>query len=222
MARPFYTQEQVEEGRARLAAAALKLYREHGYSAVTLKQVGAEVGVSSATPYRFFESKEALFERVRADVYRSFGEHLQRCDPKRGDAFLRLRRIARGIFEFGLNHPQDYRLIFSMRQPAVAPGELLFQERQRTIDHVLPICEEVIASRRMRGNALAQLHLAWAAIHGLISFHLTGNLVHGCELEDLIEPMLDRVFTPAGATPTVQGAARAARRQPSPTRSSRR
>jgi len=47
-----------------LAAAALELFAEQGYAATRLEDVATRAGVSKATIYRYFESKEALFEAV--------------------------------------------------------------------------------------------------------------------------------------------------------------
>lgn len=207
MARPVYTAEQVEEGRRRLCEAALKLYRESGYDAVTLREIGAAAGVSSATPYRFFDSKEALFTQVRAVVYAQFGEYLQAADPKRGDPLIRLRRVALAMVEFGLKFPDDYRLIFSMRQPPMAKDSLLYLTRAKTLEHVIPICQQIIDSGRMNGDARTQMHVAWASLHGLISFHVSNQLNLGCTIEELVNPMLDRLFAP---TPAPRASRRAA------------
>ena len=207
MARPVYTSEQIESGRHRLCEAALTLYRRSGYEAVTLREIGAIAGVSSATPYRFFESKEALFSQVRAMVYTHFGDYLRAADPKRGDPMQRLRRIALAMVEFGLKFPDDYRLIFSMRQPPMEPGSPLFLARKRTLDHVVPLCEKIIESGRMSGDAAIQVHVAWAGLHGLISFHVSGQLIHGCDMEQLVGPMLDRLFSQPAARPVTARAA---------------
>ncbi|MET0983846.1 MAG: TetR/AcrR family transcriptional regulator [Steroidobacteraceae bacterium] len=195
MGRPVYSKERVEQGRRALCDAALELYRTRGYSAVTLREIGAAAGVSSATPYRFFESKETLFAHVRAAVYTHFGDFLRQADPKKGDPLQRLRRIGIAMVEFGLQYPADYRLIFSMRQPPVAVGSPLYLARRRTLEHVVPICQEIIDAGRLTGDARMHMHIAWTALHGLISFHVSNQLIHGCKLEDLIEPMLDRLFT---------------------------
>lgn len=201
MGRPFYTDEQVRQGRRQLCEAALRLYRTKGYDAVTLRSLGAEAGMSSATPYRFFESKEALFEHVRAVVYAEFGEFLQKADPKHGDPLARLRLVSRAMIDFGLQRPEDYRLIFSMRQGPIEPDSDLFRAREKTLDHVLPICQMLIDSGRLSGDARVHVHVAWVALHGLMSFHVSNQLTHGCGIEELIDPMLDRLLSPVAAAP---------------------
>lgn len=47
-----------------IVAAALKLFGERGFAASRLEDVAAEAGVSKAAVYRYFSSKEALFEAM--------------------------------------------------------------------------------------------------------------------------------------------------------------
>ena len=49
--------------RARLCAAALELYRQHGYEATTTAQIAARAGVTERTYFRHFADKrEVLFD----------------------------------------------------------------------------------------------------------------------------------------------------------------
>lgn len=197
MARPLYTEEQVQEGRRRLCETALALYRAKGYSAVTLRELGAASGVSHATPYRYFASKEDLFLHVRALVFSRFADHLRERDPQRGDPVSRLRKILLAFIEFARLWPEDYRLIFSMRQPATLSDSPLAVARRRAIEHVTGVCQEAIDAGQIEGDASVHVHLAWTTVHGLVSLHVSQHLVHGCTLDDLLEPMLDRLFVPA-------------------------
>ena len=196
MARPFHSEAQIEENRRRLCTAALALYRDQGYDAVTLRELGAVSGVSHATPYRYFASKDELFAQVRALVFTAFGEHLQARDTRRGDPLSRLRRIVLGFVDFAAQWPEDYRLIFSMRQPPTPKGSPLAEARRRTIEHVTGVCQEAIDAGLIRGDASTQVHLAWASLHGLLSLHVSNHLVHGRQLQDLVAPMIDRLFAP--------------------------
>lgn len=54
--------------RAHYAEVALGLFAEHGYHGVTMDQVVAEAGGSKATLYRYFASKEELFEALIDEV----------------------------------------------------------------------------------------------------------------------------------------------------------
>lgn len=184
----------MEETRSRLVAAALALYRARGYEAVTLRELGAACGLSYATPYRYFTSKDELFSLVRAEVFKSFGEYLKERDPVRAAPLLRLRRVLRAYIEYAQDCPEDYRLIFSMRQPPCAPDSPLGLARRETVDYVISVGQAAIDGGQLKGDASTFVQLVWAGLHGLLSLHVGNQLIHGRSLDDLLDPMLDSIF----------------------------
>lgn len=180
--------------RRRLSRAALGLYRARGYDAVTMRDVGAAAGVSRSTPYGYFDSKDELFLYVRAEVFREFGEYLRSKDPVGLDPRGRLRHIVMALADFGRESPEDYRLIFSTRQAPAPPESVLAQAQQQVFDYVVSLFQLAIDAGQLTGDAITQAHLAWASVHGLLALQVSNLLVNGRQLEDLLVPMINRVF----------------------------
>lgn len=108
--------------------AAFTLFLQHGYSGTSMDAVTAEAGVSKATVYSHFKSKEILFaslmregsESVFAqfpvlkrgngspedDLHSFFGPILQLIVAKRGYAWHRL------VIAEGVRHPENSRLFY--------------------------------------------------------------------------------------------------------------
>lgn len=61
MARP---QTDIDAGRLRLIELAIAMIEERGGSAMTIAEIAARAGMSPASLYRYFDSKEALIEAV--------------------------------------------------------------------------------------------------------------------------------------------------------------
>lgn len=61
MARP---QTDIESGRQRLVDLTISLIQERGSSAMTIGEIATRAGMSPASLYRYFDSKEALIEAV--------------------------------------------------------------------------------------------------------------------------------------------------------------
>lgn len=61
MARPL---TDIDAGREQLIVLAIELIEERGSSAITMTELAAKAGMSTANLYRYFESKEALIEAV--------------------------------------------------------------------------------------------------------------------------------------------------------------
>jgi AcrR family transcriptional regulator len=199
MARPTLTDQQVETERKRLSALALQMYRSQGYRAVTLRELAAAAGISYTTPYRYFRSKDELFDYVRADVFHQFGEHLRAADAG-DDPLTRLRNMVEAVVDFAERSPEDYRLIFGMRQVPPPRGSRLDTVQKRVAKHVVGVIQAAVDAGQLQGDPLTLAHLAWASIHGLLSLHVSSLLTLGRKLDDLIPPLLDRLFAPTNVS----------------------
>ena len=59
-----------EQTRELILATALRLFREHGYDATTMRAIAAEAGVSVGNAYYYFDSKEHLIQAFYDDIGR--------------------------------------------------------------------------------------------------------------------------------------------------------
>jgi AcrR family transcriptional regulator len=67
-----------EQTRSAIVTAALRLFRENGYDATTMRAVAAEAGVSIGNAYYYFGSKEEL---IREFYARNQADHAAACRP---------------------------------------------------------------------------------------------------------------------------------------------
>ncbi len=80
--------------------AAGQLFREHGYGAVSMDQIAREAGVSKATVYAHFESKDRLFAAMIHNGCRVYAESLMPAVTEMEDVREALTRICREIERF--------------------------------------------------------------------------------------------------------------------------
>ena len=73
--------------REAISAAALELFFEHGYDAVTVADVARRAGVSVATVFNYFDTKEDLFFDEADPLLDSLVEAVRRCPA--GSSILR-------------------------------------------------------------------------------------------------------------------------------------
>ncbi|QIL74015.1 TetR/AcrR family transcriptional regulator (plasmid) [Diaphorobacter sp. HDW4B] len=192
MARPLLDDMQVTQTRQRLTIAALELYREVGIEAVTFRELGRRVGISHVTPYRYFSSKEELMNAVRTLAFELFEERLLQTDRPRLDPVARLRRILFELARFGVQRPDDYRLLFEMRQPALEGKSPLMTVRMRSFLFIAGIYRKAVEAGNLKGNPLEQVMVLVAGVHGLVSLHVANQLMaQGVTVERLLQPMLN-------------------------------
>ncbi len=84
--------------------AARRLFARHGYAAVSMRQIAAEVGVQVGTLYSYTPDKQALL----ADLLRSHMQDLLAAwqDDPAQPALLRLRDFLRFHIATSLDHPE--------------------------------------------------------------------------------------------------------------------
>ncbi len=92
------------KGEAVLEAAG-KLFLEHGYAAVSMDAVAREAGVSKATLYAHFTSKELLFGAVVSSRCTLMAETLELAEVHDAPLDVALRRVGRHILDFLLSPP---------------------------------------------------------------------------------------------------------------------
>src|SRR4051812_46192364 len=80
--------------------AAGQLFREQGYGAVSMDQIAREAGVSKATVYAHFESKDRLFATTIQHGCRAYAEGIKPALTEIEDVRGAMTQIARGIENF--------------------------------------------------------------------------------------------------------------------------
>ncbi|MBW6400156.1 TetR/AcrR family transcriptional regulator [Roseomonas sp. HJA6] len=88
--------------RAAVLDAAGKLFLDNGYAAVSMDAVARQAGVSKATLYAYFTSKEALFAAVVANRCTAMAETLELAAVHDAPLDLALRRLGRHLLDFFL------------------------------------------------------------------------------------------------------------------------
>jgi len=185
--------------REEILEAALKLFGEHGMNAVTTRQIAGAVGISQPSFYAFFPNKRALEAEV---CTRAFDELTSRL-AKGLDALKRkrcdIRDLGKIYVNFGLTHPDAYRLAFMAEKPDLAPAGgsgddpvlaaglkafyLLREAVGLTIGAGLPPRELEFLAQSL-----------WAALHGLVSLLLARPNFPWSGRNRLIEFHVARVF----------------------------
>ena len=105
-------EEKKERTRRLLSATALELFRVHGFTETRVQDIVERVGVSPATFFNYFPSKDAVLEAESDDAGELFSA-LLRHELARGEASVvdRLRQIAAVLGEYLSNDPDIARLL---------------------------------------------------------------------------------------------------------------
>ena len=186
-----------QEARLRIVEAAREIFATGGEEALTLRRVAQSIEYSATAIYLHFKNKEDLVREVCAADFAAFSRRMVQAE-RTADALERLKKVAAGYVDFGLQYPAQYRAMF-----ITSAAELAHPEPDKT--HSTGLAKSRAGSTSMvsepPGNAEKPLepqdflHAAvfkalaaglfkpeyrdvslitqtfWAALHGVIALH---------------------------------------------------
>lgn len=199
MPRAQLTTDELESMRSRLCSAALELYRQEGLEAISFRRLAEAVGLSHTLPYRYFENKEALLARMRTEGMQRFESFIRAHEQPSSTPLARVRAIALAYIEYARMHPADYLLVFASHQPSPEQYPELLAARRSLFEHAVDAVQQCEDTGALDGDARQIAHAFWVSLHGLMSLHAANQLVHGYDIDELVEPLIARLLGQAAA-----------------------
>ena len=208
---PFRTRMPRGQGHLRkpeILAAAKDLFLSDGYEAFTTRKLAARVGLSQTGLYVYFKSKEELLDTLCRQSFVALGDDFRRAVAEAGEGMSRLRALGLAYIQFGLAHPDEYRLTFlegpglnKMDPAGLEPGRpsgpghnvflIIRAELQRLAD----------AGELRQADLTVATHTIWFGLHGLVSIFIARPGYLRTEREPLIEDLLDSLENGLRARP---------------------
>jgi AcrR family transcriptional regulator len=186
---------QGHERRGEILAAAKAMFLADGYEAFTTRKLAARVGLSQTGLYVYFKSKEALLDAVCRQSFAALAARFQDAAEKAPVGTSRLRALGLAYVQFGLAHPDEYRLTFlegpGLNKMEHAPGE-------GTGSHVFSLLhgevERLAQAGELRPVDLnVATHLFWFGLHGLVSALIARPGYLRPDRDALIDGLLDNL-----------------------------
>jgi AcrR family transcriptional regulator len=178
--------ERREATTAEILEAAQVLMREHGVAGLSLRDLGQKVGMRAQSLYSYFDSKDAIYDALFADGCRQYLA-LRREVPRTDDPRADFRVVARLFFDFCLEDPARYQLLFQRTIPGFEPSP----------ESYAPSVEGLEITRRMLADAggddPADLDLFTAITTGLVDQQIS-NDPGGDRWYRLVDDALDMFF----------------------------
>ena len=195
MPRAQLTTDELEAMRRRLSAAGLEIYRAEGLEGVSFRRLAELLSVSHTLPYRYFDNKEALLARMRVDALTRFEAEVREHESRADGPMAQVHAVAEAYVAFASRNQAEYLLIFATHQPAVEQYPEVMEARRSLFEHAVEVLQRCIDGGLLRGDARELAHALWVTLHGLMSLHAAGQLMHGKRLEELVEPLLGRLLS---------------------------
>ncbi|MEV4188751.1 TetR family transcriptional regulator [Streptosporangium canum] len=199
MAEPTQRSRGSDKTREIIVETALRLFRERGYEATTMRAIAAEAGVSVGNAYYYFASKEAL---IQAYYDRAQTEHEAACEellaterafaPRLGGVLREWVRVSEPYHEFAVK-------FFKHAAEPSNPLSPFSAESSPARESAIAIYRRVVegSADRMDAELRAELpELLWLMSMGVVLFWVH-DTSEGCRRTyrfiELSVPLVDRL-----------------------------
>jgi AcrR family transcriptional regulator len=175
---------------------AVRLIQAEGVGALTLREVGARLGVSRSALYRHFADKDALLAAVAMEGFRMLRGSLRDAWQAAAPGPRRLDGMGSAYVRFAVAHPSHYRVMFGADLSTM--GETVAASDD-SVDAFQALVDGIVAQQRegyLRPDEPRQLALyIWAVVHGVAMLALDGRLPPGVDATALSLLANERLHT---------------------------
>lgn len=177
--------------------AAGRLLAEKGdEDAVSIRMIADAVGVTPPSIYLHFPDKDALIEAVCEQRFGEFDEALEKAAASAPDPIAALQARGRAYVEFGLAHPEHYRVIFMTRHERTMEMADLTSASgatagARAFGHLVEAVVRAVESGAIvTADPLATSIVLWTGFHGLVSLLISEPGFPWPPVDSLVEAVL--------------------------------
>jgi AcrR family transcriptional regulator len=165
---------------------ALATIRAEGVDGLTLRDIGARLGVSRTALYRHFADKHALLAAVATEGFRTLQQQLVTAWEEGGRDRAAFDSMGGAYVRFAVANPSHYRVMFGgFVDPKTCEPELAVEAAgafQALVDALAALQRDAI----VRGDDTVKMaRFVWAVVHGVAMLAIDGRLGEPIVVEEL-------------------------------------
>jgi AcrR family transcriptional regulator len=159
---------------------ALRTIDRHGVEALTLREVGAALGVSRTALYRHFSDKQALLAAVSCEGFRTLRLALLEAWEQGGRGLDGFVAMGEAYLRFAVEHPAHYRVMFGRFKESSARDPELKEEAEGAFRALVDALVALQREGLVRGDdPLLMARFVWSVTHGIAMLVIDGQLGSG-------------------------------------------
>lgn len=173
---------------------ALATIRTEGVEGLTLREIGARVGVSRTALYRHFADKRALLAAVATEGFRTLREQLTSAWEGWGRNDAGFRAMGAAYVQFAVSSPSHYRVMFGGFVGEETNDPELGVEARGAFQALVDALSALQVARLVRQEdvVLMATHV-WALVHGVAMLAIDGQLHDVVSADDLTRYAIERL-----------------------------
>lgn len=175
---------------------AIKLLEQEGISALSLRRVAKEAGVSQAAPYSHFKDKQALLTAVANEGYSRFGKRML-LEAQSGKEDDYLIGLGRGYIFFAMENPGLFHLMFGGELSKLIDATAINKEYGSSYQMLVDaIDKHPLGKFSAQSNRQLDVAFSWSLVHGIANLlqgeRLAPELYGYDDVESFVDGLLRR------------------------------
>lgn len=166
-----------EEMHKLILKTANKLFGEHGYDKISMRNIADAIEYSPTTIYLYFKDKNELFYALHLEGFKMLFEEFKSLEAIK-DPMEKLYQMGLRYIRFATENPDYYQLMFLAKDPLCTPKtdekwEAGHQAHSALVQ-VIVECQTAGYLKSMDGAVAS--HMFWSFVHGLVSLKLCDRM----------------------------------------------
>jgi AcrR family transcriptional regulator len=171
-----------------LAAAETLLIEKGSEDAVSIRAIADAVGVTPPSIYLHFADKEDLFVAVCDARFEELSRRSDEAAAGAVDPLDEVRRRGEAYVRFGLDNPEQYRVLFMDPRLSKIDGQV--EKWACLIDMVDAVRRAIDAGQLAEGDPFKVTLGLWAVVHGLVGLLITKPEVPWPPTDEMVDHVL--------------------------------
>ena len=175
---------------------ALATIRAESVDRLTLREIGARLGVSRSALYRHFADKRALLAAVATEGFRTLRQHLVAAWAEGGHNRAAFEAMGIAYVRFAVGNSSHYRVMFGGSIDPKVCGPELAAEAAGAFQALVDALSSLQRAGIVRADdTLTIARYVWAVVHGVSMLAINGQLPDPGSVDALIRYTSNRLLT---------------------------
>jgi len=180
-----------EETRCNILDASLKIVKEKGWDALSMRKIADEIEYTAPIIYEYFANKDAILMELTRKGFLMLAKQLEEARDEHRNPAKQLEAMWMTYWDFAFAERELYQLMYGVRVSCCEMARIM-PESEKPMDLIWDVIVELMLPHvGTEEEVCTKYYTFWSVIHGLISI----NMVNRGNTEETNQEVLKTAIT---------------------------